>query len=472
MQPEQSKKLIEERNIRAALLKLSKSASRENQRLDALRQAWTSHLRQIGIINEWNLSNDPECGALIQLDKLKLYFGANESKKKFRRAIYITGRIGHKVEQTDLFIFTEDFQEISIPNTLNFKNIDQAFELHLDIFGLEIPVKSKLKDIDPNSTFNHWGALTLNNADLGKSGRQKNYRVCSGAPKLPILFGLIDLRISGVVPSLCDKLKQGALDIFIENGSTRSWEMVNLKLQSGKLTIESFDRRTKIGHILITTDLKVTESTNQRKFTFQIRSNSQRTIFGTASDEEMNSWIQQIRKHKENLKKWNQLTEESKSKDGLNLDALVGSKSKITITKHKRRSKSVEVTKHPTPKSSRIRRDSGPREAVPVRREWMNTKNRVVPKFSPAPVFDPNISEMHVCDETVNDILDNVNLADETFTEIKLDEKYNDLQQKIQFLSLELSNQQKTKTPVPKKTVPNTRLEEKENYFVSDFWSN
>ena len=62
----------------------------------------------------------------------------------------------------------------------------------------------------------------------------------------------------------------------------------------------------------------------------------------------------------------------------------------------------------------------------------MNTKNRVVPKFSPAPVFDPNISEMHVCDETVNDILDNVNLADETFTEIKLDEKYNDLQQKIQ----------------------------------------
>lgn len=71
------------------------------------------------------MSNDPECGALIQLDKLKLYFGANESKKKFRRAIYITGRIGHKVEQTDLFIFTEDFQEISIPNTLNFKNIDQ-----------------------------------------------------------------------------------------------------------------------------------------------------------------------------------------------------------------------------------------------------------------------------------------------------------------------------------------------------------
>ena len=44
MQPEQSKKLIEERNIRAALLKLSKSASRENQRLDALRQAWVSNL--------------------------------------------------------------------------------------------------------------------------------------------------------------------------------------------------------------------------------------------------------------------------------------------------------------------------------------------------------------------------------------------------------------------------------------------
>ena len=72
--------------------------------------------------------------------------------------------------------------------------------------------------------------------------------------------------------------------------------------------------------------------------------------------------------------------------------------------------------------STDIRRgylDSVP-DAKFQRKDWMTEKNRVVPFISPVPTYDPDsrlIDEQDLCDETVNDVLDNIQDCDETFVE-------------------------------------------------------
>jgi len=72
-------------------------------------------------------------------------------------------------------------------------------------------------------------------------------------------------------------------------------------------------------------------------------------------------------------------------------------------------------------------------------RHWMSKENRVVPLFSPVPTIDPNSfvssdfdDKNDNCDQTINDILDNIGDCDETCVASPTAQSIDVLKDKIQ----------------------------------------
>jgi len=104
---EQQVQLQKQKNIGQSMLRLAANSTRENQRLDAMRCAWTATQCSIAIEKYWGDYINTECGAVIELSRLRIPFIAIERKKKksIRRAVYIIARIGHQVRDSELYTF-------------------------------------------------------------------------------------------------------------------------------------------------------------------------------------------------------------------------------------------------------------------------------------------------------------------------------------------------------------------------------
>ena len=290
-----------------------------------------------------------ECGALLELDGIRIPFAEGDKKKKFRRAIFIVARVGHKVESSELLTFGQGVTEIVIPNKLRFTDVSPAFKLCVEIYGMELPEKEKLKGIDPNAKFTIWGTLNLSAKDMINASCRKNYEISYNAPTLPVIFGMIDIRLCGAVPALCDTIQEGYLSIWQEN-ETRLWNMFFVKIRNGKIHLYDGKDKKYLSQIDFSDDIKVCESTRQRDHSFQIRYQNQRTVFAASCGEEMQQWIRSIRRHKEHLKEWGRLKKIDQvqdTSDGM-MSAFFSGNSKVTVIKsarpiNKRRSRSVDI---------------------------------------------------------------------------------------------------------------------------------
>ena len=170
----------------------------------------------------------------MELDNIKIPFAELEKKtKKFRRAAFVTARIGHRVESSEILTFGNNVTQINFPNKLTFENVPSDFVMHIEIHGIELSEKEKLKSIDPNAKFTLWGRLQLGAKDITNSTSRKNYEISKHAPQLPVIFGIIDLRLCGAVPVLCDTIQEGVLEIW--NAESRTWNRTFAALRNGKL---------------------------------------------------------------------------------------------------------------------------------------------------------------------------------------------------------------------------------------------
>jgi len=86
---------------------------------------------------------------------------------------------------------------------------------------------------------------------------------------------MIDLRLCGAVPSLCDIVQEGYLNVWHDE-SDRTWKLVGIKIQNRKFHIYNSSDKKFLFHIEFTDDMKVCESTMQREYSFQVRYCNQR----------------------------------------------------------------------------------------------------------------------------------------------------------------------------------------------------
>ena len=64
----------------------------------ALKLAWSSRRRTDAIRSNWGVDHDEECGALLEFSQISIPLNpARNTKKRNRRAVYITGKCGSKV---------------------------------------------------------------------------------------------------------------------------------------------------------------------------------------------------------------------------------------------------------------------------------------------------------------------------------------------------------------------------------------
>merc|ERR1712130_1015045 len=101
---EQKIALSQQEQICRSMTILAKSATRENQRLDAMRCAFTAKLAATALQASWTQYRNAECGAILELDRIRIPFGTIEGKKRkpFRRAIYVVCRVGDQVRDSEL----------------------------------------------------------------------------------------------------------------------------------------------------------------------------------------------------------------------------------------------------------------------------------------------------------------------------------------------------------------------------------
>lgn len=295
-----------QKHIRQSLLLLARNSTRENQRLDAMRCAWTAQLTSLAIDSHWGSFINTECGAIVELGHIRIPFSnvVNKKKKAIRRAIYIIARIGHQVQDSELYTFGREVTELVISNKLTFKNVDPKFELQVELFGMELPEKEKLKAINPDAKFTLWAKIVLTNLDMINSTQSKPIQISPNAPKVHPLYGKIDLKLSGAIPTFCDVLKEGFLHLWTE-GDAHLWQFIYVKLQKGHLYgfDPSIGKHKKLISVEITGELKISESSKRRKNSFQLRDFNGRTILAASSKVDMDDWMQLLRKHKRDLKR-------------------------------------------------------------------------------------------------------------------------------------------------------------------------
>ena len=119
------------------------------------------------------------------------------------------------MQDTELYTFNREVSEVIMGNKLVFQNVAPNFELSIEVYGLELPEKEKLKNINPDQKFSLWGSLKVGQEDMTNQTMRKNLRVTPHAPKVHALTAKFDLRLAGAVPALCDVLKVKNLSVFV-----------------------------------------------------------------------------------------------------------------------------------------------------------------------------------------------------------------------------------------------------------------
>ena len=136
--------------------------------------------------------------------------------------------------------------------------------------------------------------------------QNRSLQIGQRAPRIPKLFGTIEMKLSGAIPVFCDIIKEGFLNMWTEEDGPQ-WKMLWVILKNGRLRggkDPRFTSKTANFQIEITNGLKISESTRKRPNSFQLRDFSGRTILAASSKDEMTEWIKTIRKHKEYLKRF------------------------------------------------------------------------------------------------------------------------------------------------------------------------
>ncbi|CAG5098993.1 Oidioi.mRNA.OKI2018_I69.XSR.g16154.t1.cds [Oikopleura dioica] len=446
-------RIAEAKRVRLGLTKIVQNATRESQQLDAMRQAWTAGLQVQALERHWQEFENTECGAELELSAMRVPFVMHEKKKKtYRKAIYAVARLGHQVKESELYIFTKETTEVVITNMLSFSNVSPDFELVVDLYGMELPEKEK-KGLSPETKFIHWARCKLSGRDATNRTSWATLTVLPNAPKYPSFTGKITLRLASAVPTLCQVFKEGYLHLWNE-GVDNSWKFIFVRLKNGKL--RAFDptkgekKCNDLVQIDVTSQLKISESSRKRQFSFQLRDFDGRTVFAATSKDEMLAWMEAIRVHRRHLKLWGKI-EEAGVDEGMNepdsvtdtnspWSAFFSGQTKVTVIKtgkrvgsgqaalspavgvtkgSRRRSKSVDLGHTPVKRVSRsperrFRRNSGSREDDPrlvasPPRDWMNSANRLLPNVQMMPRYDPPTillgpseeDENH--EETIND---------------------------------------------------------------------
>ena len=304
---DQKMELSKQQQICRAMSLLAKSATRENQRLDAMRCAFTAQLAATATQQHWTQYRNAECGAILELDRIRIPFGTIDGKKRkpFRRAIYVVCRVGDQVRDSELYTFGKECSEVSVSNKIVFSDVDPAFQLSLELYGMELPDKERLKGIDPNGKFVLWARVTLTAQEMDKKIQRKRLEVRPNAPRAQGLTGYIHFRMVSAIPVFCDVAREGFLNFWAEEGE-HLWRFIYVKLRDGKLTgydPSGIDKKKKIIEIEITGQLKISESSKKRANSFQLRDFNGRTILAASTKEEMHHWMATLRKHKAHLKK-------------------------------------------------------------------------------------------------------------------------------------------------------------------------
>ena len=166
------------------------------------------------------------------------------------------------------------------------------------------PEKAKLKALDPKTKFALWGKTCLTSSDMTKTTQIKNMSLTPHTPRFHAPSGKIEFKLTSAIPTFCDVLKEGFLHVWMEEDGV--WKFVYVKLKNGKLYgYDPSDGKNKTEKLSveITGELKISESSKRRANSFQLRDFNGRTILAATSKEDMNDWMQLLRKHKRHLKR-------------------------------------------------------------------------------------------------------------------------------------------------------------------------
>ena len=195
--------------------------------------------------------------------------------------------------------------EIRLNDLLRFDNVAPGFICTIQVYGLDLPEKEKIKYLRHDAGFELWASLKLKQEDMTGKLQNRSLQIGQRAPRIPKLFGTIEMKLSGAIPVFCDIIKEGFLNMWTEEDGPQ-WKMLWVILKNGRLRggkDPRFTSKTANFQIEITNGLKISESTRKRPNSFQLRDFSGRTILAASSKDEMTEWIKTIRKHKEYLKR-------------------------------------------------------------------------------------------------------------------------------------------------------------------------
>ena len=233
------------------------------------------------------------------------------------------------------------------------------------MWGLNLPEKEKMKHLRYDAGFESWGQFQLRQEDTtdGKL-KQRKLRLTTRAP--PTLTGHIELKIMGAVPSFCEVIQEGFLNLWTETNGPE-WRMLWVQLKNGKLrgSRDPAGRGPNVFQIELSADLKIQESTRRRPNSFQLRDFNGRTILAAGNKEDMTDWMRTIRRHKEHLKRWGRFgdghqheDEGIKTTNGNPWERLFegcSTEIKVLSKNKKRRSRSVDNMKTPQKEDAPVR---------------------------------------------------------------------------------------------------------------------
>jgi hypothetical protein len=333
-------------------MRLSKESTKESQRLEALKLAWTSKQRADAIRTNWGRDHDKECGALLEMGQIVIPFnkgdpGSKKKSKSIRKAMYVTARVGSTIKDSECFIVNNTVTEIRLNDLLRFDNVAPGFICTIQVYGLDLPEKEKIKYLRHDAGFELWASVKLKQEDMTGKLQNRSLQIGQRAPRIPKLFGTIEMKLSGAIPVFCDIIKEGFLNMWTEEDGPQ-WKMLWVILKNGRLRggkDPRFTSKTANFQVEITNGLKISESTRKRPNSFQLRDFSGRTILAASSKDEMSDWIKTIRKHKEYLKRWGRLKpDEDEGTSDVESDSDLDSGNELEQLKEIKISKNIKKT--------------------------------------------------------------------------------------------------------------------------------
>ena len=256
----------------------------------------------------WGRDEDTECGAVLEIGQLMIPWVATDNKKKSkssaRKAIYLVMKIGSVVKDTECFVLHNNTPTVRFLDTIMFENVAPGFICTIEIYGMDLGEKEKIKHLRYDAAFTLWGKVQLRQEDMTGKLQNRSIALAQKAPRGYQMFGTIEMKLSGAIPAFCEIIREGFLHMWTEHDGP-DWKHMWVILKNGKLKGGKDPRfgKNSVFEIEITNGLKISESTRKRPNSFQLRDYNGRTILAAHSKDEMQDWIKTIRKHKDSLKR-------------------------------------------------------------------------------------------------------------------------------------------------------------------------